>query len=160
MLKSLGTCSLIITITLEIEFVVVHDKTIPGGIDLLIGWDVISRRGLRVETGLDRLELHHDHLTIPTRIMPIRSPLSLNFSQSGMTERQINDMHNFIAIVIKVTPSCVTTDELTIKLKDNNPSPIDPNDWPIPKEYWYNKSWLNYYLKILYEKVTLHMPAL
>lgn len=65
---TIGVCDLIIvlpTLTLDISFVVVPDHVVPGELDLIIGWDVISQPCLRVEKNADGLKLHYQPFNIP-----------------------------------------------------------------------------------------------
>ena len=57
-----GFCLIIVIlphVTLEVEFLVVADDTIPD-LDAIIGWDVISRPGLRLIKTSNGLDLQHD----------------------------------------------------------------------------------------------------
>lgn len=58
----IGVCELILvlpTLTLEINFVVVPDKVIPGELDIIIGWDMINQPFVQIVKDSTGLELQY-----------------------------------------------------------------------------------------------------
>lgn len=102
-----GTCiiNVIMTnITIEIEFAVVTDGTIPDA-DALIGWDVISRPGLKLEKVENQLELQHD---ITTSILICRQENRMMLDQlSGLDELLVQKIIHLPMLTKKITPSAV-----------------------------------------------------
>lgn len=83
---AVGVCDLITVlpmVTLDIRYAVVPDSVIPDNIDLIIGWDVISRPCLRIEKGHDGLELHHDLLSI-SKVLTLKSVNSVKLHQPDL----------------------------------------------------------------------------
>jgi hypothetical protein len=129
--RSLGTCDLIATmetITLEINFAVVPDNTLPKDLDVLIGWDVIGRDNVRVEKNCCGLELHH-RVTDSPKILTFRSNNTRDIvvnHVSGLTEPEIIRLRLMLSQSRKQTPGHITTGTLRIELKDDIPVAYRP----------------------------------
>lgn len=73
-------------LTLDITYAVVPDSVvIPGNIDLIIDWDVISRPYLCVENNDYGLKLHHNLLNIP-KVLTLRSVNNIIINQTDLKE--------------------------------------------------------------------------
>lgn len=126
---SIGTCTVIAilpTITLEILFTVVPYTVLPHETDSLIGWDVIGRKHLKIKKNNYGLELHHD-LTNTTKLMNVNKVQDLiNINVSGLDEHDLLELKQILLETRELTPDCITTGKLRIRLKDDIPVAYRP----------------------------------
>lgn len=122
--QSLGYCQLYVTlqeVTLEIEFLVVPDNTIPG-VDALIGGETISRPGVIVVKRNYDLDLKLDS----EKITQIKRIHVSDIKTSGLDEQQKNDLQKLLNNARARTPKAVTTGKLRIQLTDDVPIAFRP----------------------------------
>lgn len=125
---TIGVCDLIIvlpTLTLEIDFYVVPDFTVPGDVDVIIGWDVLSRPWIRVEKNLDGLELHYRQVNAPL-VLTIKDFSCIRIDQPGLDKDVKWQLEALLMTYRSKTPDHITTGEMTIKLKDDTPVAYRP----------------------------------
>lgn len=126
--QTIGVCDVITvlpTVTLEINFVVVPDSAIPGNIDVIIGWDVISRPCLKVEKNADGLELHYNLLELP-KILIANSVADIRINQTGLDDGLKSQIERLLMTYKSKTPDHITCGEMSIKLKDDTPVAYHP----------------------------------
>lgn len=124
---AIGTCDLIIvlpTLTLEVCFTVVPDNVVPGNIDVILGWDIISRPCLRVEKNADTLELHHNEVNI-NKVLTIKDASDIRFPNKLENDLKLK-IHKLLMESKRQTPDHITTGKMTIKLRDNTPVAYRP----------------------------------
>lgn len=120
--KALGSCvitTLLPQATLEIDFLIVPDGTIPN-VDALIGWDIISQPGLQLVKTPEGLNLCHDLDFVTIKLNQVKE------IWSGMDEQVQKEVEEILSQNESITPDCVTTGELTIAIKDTTPVAYRP----------------------------------
>jgi hypothetical protein len=114
-IRALGHCQLNVSLqkaTLEIDFLVVPDHTIPD-VDALIGWETISRHGNKIVTqkyGID-LQLCKPE---PAGVRTVQVHPDL----SGVDEQHRGRLQNLLAPLRSTSQNSVTTGKSQIKLTD------------------------------------------
>lgn len=127
-IQSLGVCELIVvlkTVTLEIKFVVVPDAVIPCDIDLIIGWDVMSRPSLSVSKHKHGLELHPD-LRTSSKVLFVRSTTKVMINQPELNSELRLQLEQLLTRYKNKTPNYITTGKMQIRLKDDIPVAYHP----------------------------------
>lgn len=127
--KPLGRTSTLMftpTMTLEIDFLIVPDGSIPGvGVDALIGLDVLKRPGIKIDFNANSVDIVYDPLILP-RICTIYAFEDSDLNLSGLDERMSEEIKTILQNAIKQTPAAVTTTKLKITLRDSNPVAYKP----------------------------------
>lgn len=127
--KPLGRTSTLMftpTMTLEIDFLIVPDGSIPGvGVDALIDLDVLKRPGIKIDFNANSVDIVYDPLILP-RICTIYAFEDSDLNLSGLDERMSEEIKTILQNAIKQTPAAVTTTKLKITLRDSNPVAYKP----------------------------------
>jgi hypothetical protein len=117
-IRALGRCQLNVSLqktTLEIDFLVVPDHTILD-VDALIGWETISRHGIKIVTqkyGID-LQLCKPE---PADVRTVQVYPDL----SGVDEQHRGRLQNLLTPLRSISQNSVTTGKSQIKLTDAVP---------------------------------------
>lgn len=114
------------TMTLEIDFVVVPNGSIPGGdVDAIIGLDVLKRPGIKIEVNATSVDIVYDPLSM-SRICTIHTFDENELNLSGLDERLSNEIKTILQNAINQTPPAVLTGKLKITLRDSQPVVYKP----------------------------------
>lgn len=128
-MKPLGRSSVVMctpTMTLEIDFLIVPDGSIPGcDVDALIGLDVLKRPGIKIEFNANSVDIEYDH-SDRQRISAIYAFEENDLNLSGLDEWVIKEIKTIIQNGISQTPAAVTTNKLRITLRDLQPVAYKP----------------------------------
>ncbi|KAH0812990.1 hypothetical protein GEV33_009802 [Tenebrio molitor] len=114
-IRALGRCQLHVSLqkaTLEIDFLVVPDHTIPD-VDALIGLETISRHGIKIVTQKYGIDLQ---LCKP-KPGGVRT-LQVHPDLSGVDEQHRGRLQNLLATLRSTSQNSVTTGKSQIKLTD------------------------------------------
>ncbi|XP_050293302.1 uncharacterized protein LOC126733893 [Anthonomus grandis grandis] len=128
-MKAIGRSTAIMftpTMTLEMDFLVVPDGSIPGGdVDALIGLDVLKRPGVKVEVNENSVDIVYDPLSM-SRICTVRTFDESRLDLSELDEPLSNAIKTLLQQAINQTPPAVTTGKLIITLRDPQPVAYKP----------------------------------
>lgn len=118
-----GVCELIFvlsTITLEINFVVVPDKVIPGELDIIIGWDIISQPFVQLVKGSTGLELQYQ-LCPTQKVLVGQCVPEITVNQPNLGTDLKLCVEKLLVKYRAKTPDHILTGKMTITLKDSTP---------------------------------------
>lgn len=109
------------TMTLEVEFLIVPDGSIPGGnIDAIIGLDVLQRPGIKIEVNKNSVDMVYDPLTL-SQVCCAHTFDDKELNLSGLDERLTSEIKTILQNAINQTPPAVITGKLKIRLRDSQP---------------------------------------
>lgn len=127
--KPIGRCTAVLctpSMTLDVDFTVVPDGTIPGDdIDVLVGLDVLKRPGIKVEVGANGVDIVHDPFSL-VRVLNIQKFDENDVDVSGLDERVSTKLKVILREAREQTPTAVTTGKLKISLRDSHPVAYRP----------------------------------
>lgn len=116
-----GVCKLILvllTITLEINFVVVPDKVIPCELDIIIGWDIISQPFVHIVKNNTGLELQYRPCNIQ-KVLVVQCVPEIRINQPSLGTNLKLCLEKLLVKYRNMTPDHILTGKMTITLKDN-----------------------------------------
>lgn len=119
----IGVCELIFVltaITLEIDFVVVSDKVIPGELDIIIGWDIINHPFVQILKTSTGLELQYQPYNIQ-RILVGQCVPEIMINQLHLDTDLKVCLEKLLVKFKSKTPDHILTGKMTIRLKGSTP---------------------------------------